>query len=174
MKIDCHPGFGADVKANVRPIQGGTLLDGRIPHGPGFNRRWRALRRCLHCQLRSPDRKQHPAPGVRFLRHRGIYLSDVGWKHPSLDRSHSLPPVAPEPSSRRCREEHLLLIVQMSSNRLFLDRVARQQSPSPLHRLIAIVIEEVLEVEKIPANGNQCQFVVSHLRGTPHYPCESV
>jgi|SRR5882724_1745084 len=48
--------------------------------------------------------------------------------------SHRLPPAAPDPSQRTCREEHALLIVQMSSGRLFLDRVARQHCPSPLHR----------------------------------------
>jgi hypothetical protein len=42
---------------------------------------------------------------------------------------------APSPGSRTCREDHAPSHrPQMSSDRLFLDRVARQQSPSPLHR----------------------------------------
>jgi len=42
---------------------------------------------------------------------------------------------APSPGRRTCREDHALAHrPQMSSGRLFLDRVARQQSPSPLHR----------------------------------------
>ncbi len=42
---------------------------------------------------------------------------------------------APGPGKRTCREDHALSHrPQMSSGRLFLDRVARQQSPSPLHR----------------------------------------
>ena len=42
---------------------------------------------------------------------------------------------APGPGKRTCREEHVLSHrLQMSSGRLFLDRVARQQCPSPLHR----------------------------------------
>ncbi len=42
---------------------------------------------------------------------------------------------APGPGQRTCREDHALSHrPQMSSGRLFLDRVARQQSPSPLHR----------------------------------------
>src|SRR6266404_2706600 len=45
-----------------------------------------------------------------------------------------LPPTAPDPGSRTRREERALLIVAMSSGRLFLDRVARQHCPSPLHR----------------------------------------
>ena len=41
----------------------------------------------------------------------------------------------PSPGSRTCREDHAPSHrPQMSSGRLFLDRVARQQSPSPLHR----------------------------------------
>src|ERR1039458_5221948 len=42
---------------------------------------------------------------------------------------------APSPGSRTRREDHAPSHrPQMSSDRLFLDRVARQQSPSPLHR----------------------------------------
>ena len=42
---------------------------------------------------------------------------------------------APGPGSRTCREDHAPSHrPQMSSGRLFLDRVARQQSPSPLRR----------------------------------------
>ena len=42
---------------------------------------------------------------------------------------------APSPGSRTCREDHAPSHrPQMSSGRLFLDRVARQQSPSPLRR----------------------------------------
>ena len=44
---------------------------------------------------------------------------------------------APSPGSRTCREDHAPSHrPQMSSGRLILDRVARQQSPSPLHRQI--------------------------------------
>ena len=69
-----------------------------------------------------------------FLRHRGIYQSDVGSLNPSLNGSHRLPPAAPHPGPRTRREERILLIVPMSSDRLFLDRVGRHQSPSLLHR----------------------------------------
>ena len=42
---------------------------------------------------------------------------------------------APSPGSRTCREGHAPSHrPQMSSGRLFLDRVARQHCPSPLHR----------------------------------------
>jgi hypothetical protein len=51
-----------------------------------------------------------------------------------LDRSSSLPPGCSFPSPRTRREARILLIVRMSSDRLFLDRVGCHQSPSPLHR----------------------------------------
>src|SRR5260370_38074569 len=42
---------------------------------------------------------------------------------------------APSPGKRTRREDHALSHrPQMSSDRLFLDRVARQHCPSPLHR----------------------------------------
>ena len=42
---------------------------------------------------------------------------------------------APHPGKRTCREDHVPSHrPQMSSGRLFLDRVARQHCPSPLHR----------------------------------------
>src|SRR5215475_8314095 len=41
----------------------------------------------------------------------------------------------PGPGKRTCREDHVLSHrPQMSSGRLFLDRVGRHQSPSPLRR----------------------------------------
>ena len=47
----------------------------------------------------------------------------------------SLPPVGPGPSKETRREKHVPSHrPQMSSGRLFLDRVGRHQSPSPLHR----------------------------------------
>jgi hypothetical protein len=72
---------------------------------------------------------------MRFLRHHGIYQSDAGsYSNPSPSWSRRLPPTTPDSGPRTCREEHALLIVPMSSGRLFLDRVGRHQSPSLLHR----------------------------------------
>jgi hypothetical protein len=79
-------------------------------------------------------------PSMRFLRHDRIYQSDVGLFFPSLDRDRRLPPVGPgRKLTGARREDRALLIVSMSSGRLFLDRVARQQSPSPLHRHAQII-----------------------------------
>jgi len=93
---------------------------------------------------------------LAFLRHGGIYQSDVGYffcklgpgcrlhdQEPKLAgnpvRGQDYPP--PGPRSRRARtklqdvkERTPNPIVSMSSGRLFLDRVARQHCPSPLHR----------------------------------------
>jgi hypothetical protein len=53
---------------------------------------------------------------------------------PKPGLEHRLPPMAPDPGPRARREDRALLIVPMSSGRLFLDRGARQHCPSPLHR----------------------------------------
>jgi hypothetical protein len=74
--------------------------------------------------------------GTRFLRHDGIYRSDVvvktpktrGWAPPPAGR-----PRAPV-QGRYGRNYAPCSSSAMSSGRLFLDRVARQHCPSPLHR----------------------------------------
>jgi hypothetical protein len=119
-------------EGKVRPIQGNSPHDRLVSRGI-FSSLKERLRRSL--PRHSVTAINSRAPGNAFLRHGGIYLSDAGFSsNPSLDGSYCLPPAAPDPSQRTCREEHALLIVQMSSGRLFLDRVARQHCPSPLHR----------------------------------------
>jgi len=73
---------------------------------------------------------------MRFRRHDRIYQSDVGKNHfPNLNRGATASRQwAPDPDFRTRREDRALPIVPMSSDRLFLDRVARQHCPSPLHR----------------------------------------
>jgi hypothetical protein len=82
----------------------------------------------------------HPvAPGRRFQGMAESIWSDVASvsssnQTPGRDRAASRQS-APSPGSRTCREDHALSHrPQMSSDRLFLDRVGRHQSPSPLHR----------------------------------------
>jgi hypothetical protein len=72
---------------------------------------------------------------VRFLRHTESIWSDVGhsfilgWGRTASRWS------APSPGMRTPREDDVLPHrPQMSSGRLFLDRVARQHCPSPLRR----------------------------------------
>ena len=80
--------------------------------------------------------KNTGAPSLRFRRHGGIYQSDVAQRQPNPGaEADCLPLVGPESQvEERAGRNALSLIVQMSSGRLFLDRVGRHQSPSPLHR----------------------------------------
>jgi hypothetical protein len=77
------------------------------------------------------------AIGMRFLRHGGIYRSDVVQNQKPNPEDGTVPPPAGQPRTQvkeRAGRITLFSSSAMSSGRLFLDRVARQQSPSPLHR----------------------------------------
>jgi hypothetical protein len=73
---------------------------------------------------------------LRFLRHRGIFRSDVDcWDLESLGRGAASRGSAPgQAISGRDGRNTPCSSSTMSSGRLFLDRVARQHGPSPLHR----------------------------------------
>src|SRR5215831_2285169 len=72
---------------------------------------------------------------MSFFRHRGIYRSDVIFKTFNPGEVHRLPLVgALAPVRRRDGRAAPGSSSAMSSGRLFLDRDALQQSPSPLHR----------------------------------------
>jgi len=72
---------------------------------------------------------------MRFLRHDGIYRSDVLANTKTWGR---VPPPVGRPRApvkgRDGRNCAPCSSSAMSSGRLFLDRVARQHGPSPLHR----------------------------------------
>jgi len=76
-------------------------------------------------------------PSMRFLRHGGIYRSDMGQNHlnPGWLRR---PPVGrrPCPGKRTRRKERVLLtrIVRDEFRPVIPHRVARQHCPTPLHR----------------------------------------
>lgn len=75
------------------------------------------------------------AIGMRFRRHDGIYRSDVVQTPNPGDET--VPPPASQPRTQvkeRAGRITLFSSSAMSSGRLFLDRVGRHQSPSPLHR----------------------------------------
>ena len=166
-------GRGVDLPGKVRPIQGDTILGGRILRGPLIA----AVREpCDNAWASTPSPRKNNTvvPLCAFSEASGIYPSDMGSEtKPRLEvvaSRRQLPTQARERAGRIA----FSLIVQMSSNRLFLERVARQQSPSPLHRLSVIVLEKMLEVERIPANCNRVFSSVSHRRGSPHnqpLPC---
>jgi hypothetical protein len=72
---------------------------------------------------------------MRFLRHGRIFQSDVGYFWPAREgESTTSRRWIPNPNRRTRREDRALHIVLVSSDRLFLDRVACQHCPSPLHR----------------------------------------
>lgn len=64
----------------------------------------------------------------------GIFPSDA-WRRPNLSRSQWQLPLRSSSGAEAGQPQPAPLIVRMSSGRLFLDRVGRHQSPSPLHRL---------------------------------------
>jgi hypothetical protein len=73
---------------------------------------------------------------VRFFRHGGIYRSDI-IPHPTHPGGNAGAPPAGRPCTRRVGRgigHRALSSSAMSSGRLILDQVARQQSLSPLHR----------------------------------------
>jgi hypothetical protein len=61
-------------------------------------------------------------------------IGPMGSKNQTLGAGTASRRSAPRPGRGTYREDHALLIVPMSSGRLFLDRVGRHESPSPLHR----------------------------------------
>jgi hypothetical protein len=123
-------------EGKVRPVQGNSPHDRLVSRG-----------------ILSPRRIcDDPFPATPFPQlHRTILSRPVcvlkAWRNLSgpmwfqkqkqtlgRDRAASRWP-APSPGSRTCREDHAPTHrPQMSSGRLFLDRVGRHQSPSPLHR----------------------------------------
>ena len=74
---------------------------------------------------------------LAFFRHDGIYRSDVVSKAKASKAGAGVPPPVGRPQAQlkgRDGRRAPISSSAMSSGRLFLDRVARQQSPSPLHR----------------------------------------
>src|SRR5579872_407474 len=125
-------------EGKVRPIPGSSPHD-RLVNRVISSSLKESLRRSLprHC---FPHLQTILGAQYAFLRHVGIYLVRCGFKieiqNQTLGRGRAASRwSAPSPGSRTCREDHAPSHrPQMSSGRLFLDRVARQHCPSPLHR----------------------------------------
>jgi hypothetical protein len=124
------PGWG-EAESQKAPMTGKFAAH---PAGwPGSSYAWANLRRFL---LRLTPFAYTGKPEVlsmRFLRN-AESICPMRGPRPSLNWNNDLPPIDSNPSPRTRREDRILPIVQMSSGRLFLDRVARQHCPSPLHR----------------------------------------
>ncbi len=142
MILNSQPGFRSVPPGQRRPLPGSSP-DYRNDY-PDFPSSQESLRR-------SPIRPlHHPGclpPGARalpvesrahilaFSRHRGIFRSDVV-SNPLKARAGVPPPVGRPrgPAQGRDGRSAPCSSSTMSSGRLFLDRVARQHGPSPLHR----------------------------------------
>ena len=125
-------------EGKVRPIPGNSPHDRLVSRVISSSLK-ESLRRSLprHC---FPQLQTILGAQYAFSRHVGIYLVRWGFKIKTKtkpwggDRAASRWS-APSPGNRTCREDHAPSHrPQMSSGRLFLDRVARQHCPSPLHR----------------------------------------
>ena len=106
----------------------------------GCTRRWDIARQpsskvCCHSLFIHNRTKKVRALRMRFLRHDGIYRSDVSLL---LINPVQLPPPVGRPRYRAIgragRNYTSCPSSAMSSGRLFLDRGGRHHSPSPLHR----------------------------------------
>ena len=119
----------------VRPLQG-NAPQGRLLRGPDSKPLKERLRRSHPHHPVTVLSNNTGVPSLRFPRHGGIYQSDVAQLQPNPGvEAGRLPPVGPKAQvEERARRNTLSLIVPMSSGRLFLDRVGRHQSPSPLRR----------------------------------------
>ena len=125
-------------EGKVRPIPGNSPHDRLVSRGISSSLK-ESLRRSLsrHC---FPQRQRTLGAQCAFSRHVGIYLVRCGLKTKNKNQTLGWDRAAsrwsaPSPGSRTCREDHAPSHrPQMSSDRLFLDRVARQHCPSPLHR----------------------------------------
>jgi hypothetical protein len=126
-----------------RPVQGNSP-DGRKDY-PDCEPSQESLRQSPSASFPDPgpllvgSAHHRPSRGtldLAFFRHGGIYRSDVVNSKPSKSWGRVPPPVGRPRSPAKGRDGRSAPCSSstMSSGRLFLDRVARQQSPSPLHR----------------------------------------
>jgi hypothetical protein len=97
-----------------------------------------SLRRSLPRHLLPAPAKNTEAPQYAFLEAWRNLSGPMGFQKSKPNpepRPNRLPPVRLSPGKGTRREDHAPSHrPQMSSGRLFLDRVGRHQSPSPLHR----------------------------------------
>lgn len=127
----------------------GEWREGKVRPIPGNAPHDRPVSRGIFCSLwsicddpfgatRFPQFQILPGPSVGVFQAWRNLSGPMGFQNQNqtLARKHTASRrSAPSQGQRTRREDHALSHrPQMSSGRLFLDRVARQQSPSPLHR----------------------------------------
>jgi len=119
-----------------RPVQGNSPND-RLPRGPDCNRPQRV---CADAFPAAPSRRLRRIEGIPSMRFSGMAESSgpiwsQNQNHANLRAGCRLPLVGPRaPVQGRAGRSAPYPSSTMSSGRLFLDQVARQHCPSPLHR----------------------------------------
>jgi len=119
----------------VRPLQGNAPHEPAGKPGLFFTSLKEHLRRSLTRHFLPKVSNNTGAPRMRFFRHRGIYHSDGAFR--TIRAGAGLPPPVGRhrgPAKERDGRSAPCPSSAMSSGRLFLDRVGRHQSPSPLRR----------------------------------------
>jgi len=146
-------------QGKVRPLQGNPPHDRPVSRGL-FSLK-ENLRRSLRCHWLPALTKIPRRLSMRFWRHVGIYRSDVV-KTKTKPWGGTVPPPAGRPRAQvkeRVGRTTLFSSSAMSSGRLFLDRVARQQSPSPLprqsqHNMYSPEAQAKGDISTLPARGH--------------------
>ena len=117
-----------------RPVQGNSPND-RILRGPDCYRPKRVYADSFPATPSPQFPKTERIPGKRFLRQAESFGPMWSINHLNPRPECRLPLVGPRASVKeRDGRSALCSSSAMSSDRLFLDRVARQHCPSPLHR----------------------------------------
>jgi hypothetical protein len=139
--LSLTPRAGERAAVQRCPVRGNSPTDRK--DNPDFESPQESLHRCpparpLPRRVARGECAPASEPQARdlaFFRHGGIYRSDVAQNRGNPRAGRRLPLVGPRSSVKDATEgARLGSSSAMSSGRLFLDRVARQQSPSPLHR----------------------------------------
>jgi hypothetical protein len=117
-----------------RPVQGNSPND-RMLRGPDCNRPKRVYADSFPATPSPQFPRTQKIPGKRFVRHAESIGPMWSLNHLDLRAECRLPLVGPRaPVKERDGRSAFCSSSAMSSDRLFLDRVARQHCPSPLHR----------------------------------------
>ena len=128
-------------EGKVRPLPGNSPHDRLVSRGI-FTSLKKSLRRSLPRHRIPQQSKIIPGAQYAFSKAWRNLSGPMGFQNQNQNQNQNLGQdhtasrwSAPSPGKRTRREEHALSHrPQMSSGRLFLDRVGRHQSPSPLRR----------------------------------------